>query len=40
MTINVTLLPVVSRSAQTRFSLASYARGELIGTARGNGGQP
>lgn len=38
--INVTLMPVVSRSAQTRFSLAEYARGELIGEATREGGMP
>mgnify|MGYP006102313805 CR=1 FL=1 len=38
--INVTLMPVVSRSAQTRFSLAEYARGELIGKATREGGMP
>ena len=38
--INVTLMPVVSRSAQTRFSLKKYASGKLIGEARGNGGMP
>jgi|TARA_R110000782_G_scaffold78730_1_gene156797 hypothetical protein len=38
--INVTLLPVVSRSAQNRFSLAKYARGGLIGKASGEGGMP
>ena len=40
ISVNVTLLPVVSRSAQTRFSLAEYARGELIGIASEEGGMP
>ena len=40
ISVNVTLLPVVSRSAQTRFSLAEYARGELIGKATREGGMP
>ena len=38
--INVTLLPVISRTRQTEFSLAEYARGELIGDATGTGGMP
>ena len=40
ISVNVTLLPVISRSAQTRFSLEEYAKGKLIGDARGLGGMP
>ena len=40
MTVYVTLMPVISRTAQTRFSLAKYARGDLIGKPRGVGGMP
>lgn len=40
ITINVTLLPVISRTAQTRFSLEKYAKGGLIGEANGRGGMP
>ena len=38
ITINVTLLPVISRQRQTEFGLEKYARGELIGQASGKGG--
>ena len=40
MTINVTLAPVVSRSAQQRFSLERYAKGHLVGHSRDIGGTP
>jgi hypothetical protein len=40
ITINVTLLPVISRQRQTEFGLEKYARGELIGEASGKGGMP
>jgi hypothetical protein len=40
ISVNVTLLPVVSRLRQTEFSLAEYARGELIGKATREGGMP
>ena len=40
MTVYVTLMPVISRTQQTEFSLAKYARGELIGTRTGAGGMP
>ena len=40
ITINVTLQPVVSRSAQQRFSLENYAKGRLVGGSRGIGGTP
>ena len=40
MTVYVTLMPVISRTAQTRFSLAKYARGELIGGRTKPGGMP
>jgi len=40
MTVYVTLMPVISRTAQTRFSLAKYARGDLIGKPNGVGGMP
>lgn len=40
MTINVTLLPVVTRRRTTEFSLQRYARGELIGDKNGVGGMP
>jgi hypothetical protein len=40
ITINVTLLPVISRQRQTEFGLEKYARGELIGQASGKGGMP
>ena len=40
ISINVTLLPVVSRQRQTEFGLAKYARGELIGEASGKAGLP
>ena len=40
ITINVTMLPVISRTAQTRFSLEKYAKGGLIGEANGRGGMP
>lgn len=40
MTINVTLQPVVSRAAQTRFGLENYAAGKLVGGSRGLGGTP
>ena len=40
MTVYATLMPVISRTAQTRFSLAKYARGELIGKPNGTGGFP
>jgi hypothetical protein len=40
MTVYVTLMPVISRTAQTRFSLAKYARGELIGGRTTPGGMP
>jgi len=40
MTVYVTLMPVISRTAQTRFSLEKYARGDLIGKPKGIGGMP
>ena len=40
ISINVTLLPVISRQRQTEFGLEKYARGELIGQASGKGGMP
>ena len=40
MTVYVTLMPVISRTRQTNFSLAKYARGDLIGTRTGAGGMP
>ena len=40
MTINVTLLPIVTRTRTTQFSLERYARGELIGDKTGVGGTP
>ena len=40
MTVYATLMPVISRTAQTRFSLAKYARGDLIGKPNGTGGFP
>ena len=40
ITINVTLLPVISRQRQTEFGLEKYARGELIGQASDKGGMP
>jgi len=38
MMVNVTLLPIISRSQQRGFSLDKYARGELIGNKNGIGG--
>jgi len=40
MTVYVTLMPVISRTTQTKFSLAKYSRGDLIGKPRGVGGMP
>lgn len=36
--ITVSLLPVVSREAQTQFSLREYSKGALIGSVNGKGG--
>jgi len=40
MTINMTLLPIVSRTQQQSFGLQRYARGELIGNKNGIGTLP
>ena len=40
MTVYVTLMPVISRTQQTKFSLEEYARGGLIGSRTGAGGMP
>jgi len=40
MTINCTLIPVISRAAQTRFGLRDYAAGRLLGSSIGRGGTP
>jgi len=40
ITINATMVPVVTRNQQKRFNLGAYARGELIGSKTGTGGMP
>ena len=40
LNVNVSLIPVVTRTQTTQFSLEAYARGDLIGSKYGAGGMP
>ena len=40
MLITVTMIPLISRTRQTDFSLKDYAAGRLIGSKRGPGTMP